>query len=98
MAKRIILFQVLLIVSLISCSKKNSSTENAAIHSQADNEERLEFISGKDTLVGYLSKPQNIQSYPVIVVLHSASHGHHDNELYNHLETHMKDLGVGEFS
>ncbi|MEQ8562490.1 MAG: alpha/beta fold hydrolase [Cytophagales bacterium] len=85
-------------MSLISCSKKNSSTENAAIHSQADNEERLEFISGKDTLVGYLSKPQNIQSYPVIVVLHSASHGHHDNELYNHLETHMNDLGVGVFS
>lgn len=82
----------------MSCNFKTNSQSIEEIQSQSNNEERLEFTSNKDTLVGYLRKPQNVQTYPVIVVLHSASHGHHDSELYNHLETHMNAIGVGVFT
>ncbi|NNC83719.1 MAG: alpha/beta fold hydrolase, partial [Flavobacteriales bacterium] len=68
------------------------------VERQTASEERITYISGNDTLVGYLSSPQTERPYPVIVVLHSASHGHHDNDLYNHLETQMNDMGVGVFT
>lgn len=61
-------------------------------------EERIEFISKNDTLVGYLSKPESLTKFPVIVVLHSASHGHHDNIIYNHLEKNMNEIGIGVFT
>ncbi|QNL22201.1 alpha/beta hydrolase [Hyphobacterium sp. CCMP332] len=98
MKKEIFFIQAFLILVLMSCGNRNSSIGNVAIQSQPENEERLEFISSNDTLVGYLSKPQKVRTFPVIVVLHSASHGHHDNELYNHLETHMNALGIAVFT
>ncbi|MDC8006385.1 alpha/beta hydrolase [Aureisphaera galaxeae] len=65
---------------------------------QSNSEEQIAFASGNETLVGYLSKPSTHSPFPVIVVLHSASHGHHDNDLYNHLEATMKEIGVGVFT
>ncbi|WKZ74579.1 MAG: alpha/beta hydrolase [Vicingaceae bacterium] len=60
--------------------------------------ERIEFTSNNDTLVGYLSKPDYLSMFPVIIVLHSSGHGHHDNAIYNHLEKNMNEVGVGVFT
>ena len=98
MNKKILLI-FLLIWSFYSCSSKKLETnEKELANSQNPVEERIAFISRNDTLVGYLSKPVNKSKFPVIVVLHSASHGHHDNEIYNHLEKNMSEIGVGVFT
>ena len=98
MKKIIFLLPILSILSSAGCNFKAKPEVTSGILNQSSNEERLEFRSFEDTLVGYLRKPQNVKTYPVIVVLHSASHGHHDNELYNHLEDNMNSIGVGVFT
>ena len=62
------------------------------------NEKRIEFHSGDTKLVGYLSSPNQNAPFPVVVVAHSASHGHHNYLLYNHLEREMNQLGIGVFT
>ena len=59
---------------------------------------KVSFVSNKDTLIGYLSKPCNKKSFPIIIVLHSASQGNHDNLIYNHLERCMNEIGIGVFT
>lgn len=61
-------------------------------------EEKITFSSQGNQLVGYLSKPTSVKKFPVVVVLHSASHGHHDNDLYNHLEKNLQEIGIGVFT
>lgn len=59
--------------------------------------EKLKFVSSNDTLVGYLSKPVNVNPFPVVIVLHSASFGTHDKPIYNHLAKTLNEIGVGVF-
>lgn len=61
-------------------------------------EERITFFSNNAKLIGYLSKPANSVKFPLIIVAHSASHGHHDSNLYNHLEKTMLSQGIGVFT
>lgn len=89
---------ILLSVVLLSCMSKNIPLAEDELQSPVMQEERIEFVSEDETIVGYLSKPENVKTFPVIVVLHSASHGHHENALYDHLERHMNDIGVGVFT
>ena len=98
MKNYILLSKCILIWIFANCGVKTNSQKNSNVQSLSTHEERLEFISENDTLVGYLSKPQNENTFPVIIVFHSASHGHHDNDLYNHLEKNMNDIGVGVFT
>jgi len=92
--QRVIIVSIL-IINIVGCglkSKKNTSQEKNIV------EEKIEFVSQNDTMVGYLSKPNGIKRFPVVVVLHSASHGHHDNDIYNHLENHLTQNGIGVFT
>ena len=89
---------IFLFLILISCTPKTKLQTGNKLQEQPIFEERIEFIAENDTLVGYLSKPKNRTTFPVIVVLHSASHGHHDNDLYNHLEATMNEIGIGVFT
>ncbi len=63
-----------------------------------NNVERITFISQDNLLVGYLSKPIGKEVFPVVVVLHSASHATHNNQIYNHLEATLNSLGIGVFT
>lgn len=85
---------------LVLCISCRDSSKNIAkiAETHVSNEEHIQFISKNDTLIGYLSKPSQSKTYPLIVVLHSASHGHHDNDLYNHLEKTMNSIGIGVFT
>jgi len=93
-----LLIPILFIFNLSSCVLGANLLSRSDNPNQVAVEERLMFKSNNDTLVGYLSKPNDRKSFPVIVVLHSASHGHHDNDLYNHLETNMNAIGIGVFT
>lgn len=98
MKKYVLVFQLFMLLIVSGCISRAKFQGKANPQKQLANEERIEFMSDNDTLVGYLSKPLNTQVYPIIVVLHSASHGHHDNDLYNHLERNMNEVGVGVFT
>ncbi|MDJ0646779.1 MAG: alpha/beta fold hydrolase [Flavobacteriaceae bacterium] len=98
MKKYIVVIKILLLLGVLSCLAKTKSQVEIEYQIRSFNEERVEFTLGRDTLVGYLSKPSNTKKYPVIVVLHSASHGHHNNQLYNHLEKNMNEIGVAVFT
>jgi len=87
-----LLLMLQFIVSCAKNSKEKKYQEKFII------EERIEFLSQNDTIVGYLSKPEGIKQFPVVVVTHSASHGHHDNYIYNHLEEHLTNIGIGVFT
>lgn len=98
MNKYKILIQSFLIL-FSSCSENcEAQTKNYSKITSYESEERIEFLSMKDTIVGYLSKPDHVSKFPVIVVLHSSGQGHHDNNLYNHLEKNMNKIGVGVFT
>lgn len=88
---------ILLSITILMAGCRLASKQNTP---QAKDmiEERIEFISQNDTIIGYLSKPNGIERFPVIVVLHSASHGHHDNDIYNHLENLSTQNGIGVFT
>lgn len=60
MKKRVFQFQVLLIVTLMSYGIQTNSIGIVDNQSQSDNEERLEFVSSKDTLVGNLPEDVSI--------------------------------------
>jgi pimeloyl-ACP methyl ester carboxylesterase len=87
-------------LATINCysQKVIDSVGNRLINDKSEIGERLEFISKNDVLVGYLSRPEYLTKFPVIVVLHSASHGHHDNIIYNQLEKDMNEIGVAVFT
>ncbi|GJM29663.1 MAG: hypothetical protein DHS20C17_22980 [Cyclobacteriaceae bacterium] len=84
---------------MILCNNKpNGPTTAQSESTQRIIEERIEIIVQNDTIIGYLNKPNNIASFPVVIVLHSASHGHHDNAIYNHLEENLTSIGIGVFT
>ena len=60
MKKQVFQFQVLLIVTLMSYGIQTNSIGIVDNQSQSDNEERLEFVSSKDTLVGNLPEDVSI--------------------------------------
>lgn len=85
-----------LLANSLNCS--NSGGHKPIDQSVNNHVDRIEFVSRGDTLVGYLNKPLDKKEFPVIVVLHAASYGHHDSDIYNHLEKSMNDIGVGVFT
>lgn len=86
-------------ILLVCCSRTSEAqTEDELKKESGRLEEKIKFLSLRDTLVGYLSKPDKVSKFPVIVVLHSAGQGHHDTNFYNHLERTLNKIGVGVFT
>ncbi|MBK6485018.1 MAG: alpha/beta fold hydrolase [Chitinophagaceae bacterium] len=90
----------LIIVSILTfCLQVYGKDESNFLSSeQYEKEERIEFISMTDTLVGYLAKPKNVEKFPVLVILHSANNGNHDYLLYNNLKETLTSINIGVFS
>ncbi len=87
---------LIIILAILSVAAKAFDLEISQEKSTV--EERIEFTSQNDSIVGYLSKPIETNQFPVVVVLHSASHSHHDNDIYNHLEDQLVKNGIGVFT
>ncbi len=94
-----ILIHIINALLFINCGNGNNNKQlNKSLSQGEFQQERIEFVSLKDTLVGYLSIPKEANHYPVVVVIHSAGQGNHDYYLYNHLKETLARINIGVFT